>query len=158
MTLRLATGVFAFALLVVGVALFAPQMVDVADGNAEQKEQLTVNESTQLVEGLTLTIDEVNNASSPKTINATFSDEDRFITGNVTLLNETEAANVTLNGDKLWLTNEQVDGNYTVVTAEYTPLYYWSDGHRTFVENIGIIIVLLSVVLTIGGVFVVIQT
>lgn len=158
MTLRLATGVFAFALLVVGVALFAPQMVDVADGNAEQKEQLTVNESTQLVEGLTLTIDEVNNASSPKTINATFSDEDRFITGNVTLLNETEAANVTLNGDKLWLTNEQVDGNYTVVTAEYTPLYYWSDGPRTFVENIGIIIVLLSVVLTIGGVFVVIQT
>lgn len=134
-----------FALGVIGLAIgfLVPTLMGATQDDARATHQLYVNDSVELTDRLTVTLTDINETEH----NATFKflDETNYQNSTVELTNYT-SRDTTLSGNNLTVSVAGVTSvNDTVrTTIDYPPMFQWSDGARSFMSNIGLIIILIA--------------
>jgi len=139
-------------ILVLAVALFIPTIIDATAEDQTVSDTMTVGDTTELTDRLSVTLDDVNQSSG--NINLTYINtqtQDK----NQTTVGETNTKMVTLSGETINATNEMVEStDSAIVTSEYPPMFGWSSGARTFFDHFPLIMGMLAFAMAVGVVLV----
>lgn len=101
--------------------------------------------------GLNATLDNVTNSTSPSTINVTVTDTDTGSTSSVTNLDEGNSSTVTLEGEDINVTNDNVsDGSTADFTVAYPIGYGWGSGAKSMFDLIPLFLMLAIVIFFVG--------
>jgi len=150
---RLVGSIFAFGLLVLVAALLVPGMIDATQDQQQQTVNLTTDERTELTDYLDMTLDATNATAADagnRTANVTYHQTKDLLEG-TTSVNGTESTTLSLDSDTINTTVSSIEANSSVITAKYPPMMGWHDQARTFAENSGIILALLSMITILAG-------
>jgi len=143
-------AVIVFGIFVLAVSLLVPTLITATTSNQTSVLELEENETRELTEKLTTTAQKVN----PPGDNATISFEDTTaLKTNSTYLNATSSpnGNVTLSGDQINVSLRSVSNDsVATVSISYPPMFGWIDGARSFINESGLLIAMVSVVAIIG--------
>lgn len=149
MSARLILVAFAVGVIGLSIALFAPQAIDPVINDLSDTTNVTEGEQKDITERLVLETENVDQGGDQ--VNVSFlSTKTRNVTttGPVNVSNSTT---VTLDGDSITFTPEEITGSTTAdVTVEYPALFGWDDGPRTFVENLDIMLMIVFAALAVA--------
>lgn len=139
---------FAIGVLVLGMALFVPALIDASQGDASDTFELTNQSSEDLTDTLQVEVTRVN--QSEDNTNVTVRDL-RSLDTNSTQLDAGNATDLTLSGDTINVTADSIiNASASQLTVVYPPMFAWDDGPRTFVDNLDIVLALLAMVVILG--------
>lgn len=144
---RFITAIIALGLFVLLIGLILPTAINASHTDASRGFQLSENETHRVTDGLSMTIESVqsSNATITLTDNQTRQSDTQTVQIDATNQFETttnETMNVTLN---------EIDGNVTKTTVEYSRTYGWNDGAKLFADNLGLLIAIIAFLLAVGG-------
>lgn len=113
---------------------------------------ITQNEGEQVVLSANILTTATSISSSGQgSVNITVIDEDTGNTDSTGELLEGDSTDISINGDTITVTNEDViDSNTALISYEYPLFIGWPDGAKTIVENIQFLIMFTAILLLIG--------
>lgn len=146
---------FAVGLLLFGMAVFTPLLINTTQSDATAVHELSEGETENVTEHLS--INAVDISSGQSGANVTIENLDTLNTS-AKHLNTSESHDYKLSGDTVNVTLDSItDNNEATFTVIYPPMFGWDDEPRTFFENIEIVIVLLAGAVIIGSLAVILK-
>lgn len=142
---RFITAIMAFGVFVLLIGLIIPTAIDASHTNATNGFELSEGENTTITEGLRMSVHSISGDSANISLIDTQTREN--VTQELTV---GETQNYTTNGENTTVTLESISGVDTSTTVEYNRTYGWNDGSKLFVENLGLLIALLALLLVVG--------
>jgi len=147
-------GVFALGIIGLAVAFLIPTLVGAASGDSTSYMELHQNDTQSLTDRLSLSLDDVN--GTDKNVTVTLRDETDFdnTTAEISTGSQRE---VQLSGENVTIAVRTVyDANKSVKMAvDYPPMFGWVSGAAVFINNIGVILVLLGGIMLLAILFLV---
>lgn len=140
----LAVGIGLLA-LILGVAM--PMLISSTTTDTTESVILDVNESTDLTDTLEIRLDAVE-TSSNETNNATVSVTNLrdYETSSVTI-NDTESDTVSLSGSDIDVSVDLRTADSALIGVDYPPTFGWDESAVMLVENLDVIMVVVTIVI-----------
>jgi len=133
-------------ILILGMALFVPSLVDVTQNDAKETLSLDNQSNQELTDKLSVTVDDVVDGS-----NATLTlTDDTTLETNSTTVDVGNESTLALSGDNITVGVESVDTDSAQFNATYPPMFGWDSAPRTFMQNTEIIFILLAFLIAVS--------
>lgn len=142
-------------LVILGIALFIPSMIDATQSDSVTTVQLADGETANVTEVLQIEASNISNGQSEANITVrntrTFNDSQK-------LHNVSETKSHTVDGDTVDTTLDSIDSsNVATITVNYSPMFGWDRGPKVFFKNTPIILSLVGFLLLMGILIVVVR-
>lgn len=152
MSASLTWSVFAFGILLLAAAFFVPAMIDNVSGDQHSTVDIDTNSSLYLADYLNMTLSNTNTTAVNETATVRFEQTKDLINANLTV-NETEAANTSLDGDTINVTATDVRSNGSTMNINYPAMIGWNSAARTFMEQLGNLFALLGLMSMLSAIY-----
>ena len=142
-------AIFGLGILVLVIAFLVPGMISLTSGESSTVYELNENDSVQVTDRLSLTLQDINETDLNVTVELT----------DLQSLQNTTATLENLSTNELQLEGENItvgvgsvyDADTPVrIDVDYPKMYGWDAGPRTFMQNIEVIVVLIAGIMVMG--------
>lgn len=141
--------VFGFVVLTLLIAVAVPAAVSITTDDATVTYDLDIGETETVTEQLVVIVQDSSKTDAEITLR-----DDKTLDSQTETLNESETQQYTVSNETVNVTLQQAGGAQAnaTVAVDYPRTYGWSDGAKTVVDNLPLMLVAAGGLVVIGGI------